>query len=58
MGRRHDLHLTAISILAVTRGNALGDNRTARIAADVNHLGTGVGLLVVVGGRDRIEFTD
>ena len=52
------LHQPAIGVLAVTGRDALGDDRAARIGADVDHLGAGVGLLVVVGGGHRIELAD
>ena len=38
--------------------NTLGDNRTLGIFAQMDHLGTCIGLLVVVGHGYRVEFTD
>ena len=57
-GVLHDLHLAAVGVLAVAGGDALGNDGAARVLADVNHLRAGVGLLIVVGERDGIEFAD
>ena len=48
----------AIRVVAATRRNAFRDDRAARVLADVNHLGAGVGLLQIVGHRDRIKLAD
>src|SRR3546814_14036406 len=42
----------------MTGGDALGDDRRLRVAAEMNHLGAGVGLLMMMGEGDRIEFAD
>src|SRR5690606_22494894 len=55
---RQDLHEPAIAILAVAGGDAFGDDRAARVRADVNHLRPGVSLLIVVRDRDRVELAD
>src|SRR5512132_3631897 len=47
---------TAIGVLAMAGGNALREDRRAGIAADVDHLRAGVGLLPVVGDGDRVEL--
>src|SRR5699024_3064070 len=38
--------------------DALGDDLAFGVLADVHHLGTGVGLLVMMGQRDRVELAD
>jgi hypothetical protein len=38
------------------RGDALGDDGAAGVAADVDHLGAGVGLLAVVGQGHGVEL--
>ncbi len=48
----------AVGVLRVAGRDALGDDRALRVLADVDHLGAGVGLLVVVGQRDRVELAD
>src|SRR6185369_14251136 len=52
------LHPPAISTAAMPGGDALGDDRAARVAADVDHLAAGVGLLMMVGYSHRIELAD
>src|SRR5215469_11314972 len=51
-----DLYLSAIGVLTATGGDALGDDRAARVLAEVNHLRSGIGLLIVIGERDRVEL--
>ena len=58
LGRLHDLHLAAIRILPMAGGDPFRHDRRARVLSDVNHLRAGVGLLIVVRQRDRIELTD
>src|SRR3546814_9198534 len=53
-----DTNEAAISLLAMTGGDARGDDRRLRVAAEMNHLGAGVGLLMMMGEGDRIEFAD
>src|SRR3990172_146686 len=53
-----DLHQTPVSVLAVAGGDALGDDGAPGVLPDVDHLGPGVRLLVVVGHRDRVELPD
>ena len=53
-----DPHQTAIGILAATGGNALGEDGAGGIPADVDHLGSGIGLLEIVCERHGIEFSD
>jgi hypothetical protein len=45
-------------VLLLARADALGHDRRARTLAVVDHLGAGIGLLVIVGHRDRIKFAD
>ncbi len=47
---------TAVRILTVTRRNAFADNRRPGVPPDVDHLGTCVSLLAVLGYRNRIKF--
>src|SRR5919198_1384473 len=51
-----DLHEPAVRVLAVSGGNALRYNRRARVLTHVNHLRTGIGLLIVVSQRHRVEL--
>ena len=53
-----DLHQAAVAVLADARRDALGDDGAARVLAEVQHLGAGVGLLLVVDHRDRVELAD
>ncbi len=39
-------------------GDALRDDRAAGVAPDVDHLGAGIGLLVMIGERHRVELAD
>src|SRR6185437_15098086 len=52
------LHQPAVAVLAVARTDALGHDLRLGVATDVDHLGAGVGLLVMVRQRDRMEFAD
>src|SRR5207249_10024574 len=52
----HDLHQAPVRVLAVAARNALGDDRALRVLADVDHLGPGIGLLLVVGDGHRVEL--
>ncbi len=56
LGGGQHLHQAAVRVLPVARGDALRDDGAAGVAADVDHLGAGVGLLVVVRERDGIEL--
>ena len=53
-----NFHQPAITVLAVPGRDALGNDRAARVLADVHHLGAGIGLLVIVGQRHGIKFAD
>src|SRR6185437_9122267 len=53
-----DLHQPAIGVLAMAGRDALGHDGAAGIAPDVDHLGAGVGLLIVVHGGDGVELAD
>ena len=55
---RHDAYQAAVGLLRITGGDTFRDDRRARIAPDMNHFGARIGLLQVVGHRDRVEFTD
>src|SRR5207253_9595913 len=57
-GPRQHLHEAAVGIVAVAGGDALRDDRAPRVRPDVDHLGAGVGLLVVVHERHRVELAD
>ena len=54
--REHLDHAT-IGVLGVTCRDTFGDDTRARVASDMDHLGAGVGFLVVVGDSHRIEFS-
>ena len=51
------LDQAAVGILRFSRGDALGDDGAAGVPAEMDHLGAGVRLLVVVGDCDGVEFT-
>ena len=53
---RADFDETAVGVLAASGGDALGDDGRPRATAEVNHLGTGVGLLEVVGDGYAVEL--
>src|SRR5450755_2318409 len=55
---RQNFHQAAIGVLCVTGGDALGNNGALSVFPDVDHLGAGVGLLVIVRHRHRIKFAD
>ena len=52
------LDQAAIGLLRRARRNSLRDDGAARVLADVDHLGAGVGLLHVVGHGDRVELAN
>src|SRR3546814_788573 len=54
-GSRH-LDQAAVGVLAAAGADALADDLALGALADVDHLGAGVGLLAVVGERDRVEL--
>ena len=51
-----DLHQSPVGVLAVSGRDALGDDGALGVLADVDHLGAGVGLLVVVDQGHRVEL--
>ena len=51
------LHETAIAVAGAAGTDALAHNRGAGARSDVDHLGTGIGLLAVVGEGHGIELT-
>src|SRR5207249_9837867 len=55
---RLNAHAAAIGVLAAPGRDPLRDDRRRRVLTDMDHLGPGIGLLAVVGDRDRIEFAD
>ncbi len=57
-GLGQHLDQAAVGVAAPSCGNALGDDGASGVAADVDHLGAGVGLLEMVGQRHRIELAD
>src|SRR5437016_2847885 len=57
-GPRQHLHQTSIRIVAVAGRDALGEDRAPGVLSEVDHLGPGVGLLVAIGQRHRVEFPD
>ncbi len=40
------------------RRNSFGNNPATGIVPDMNHLGTGIRLLIIIGNGNRIKFTD
>src|SRR3954447_10069287 len=48
---------TAIGVLRLAGGDALGDDAARRVLAEMDHLGAAIDLLIAVRDRDRIEFT-
>jgi hypothetical protein len=57
-GGFQDLHKTAITCSAAAGADAFADDVLRVIAADVDHLRAGVGLLAAVGQRDGVELAD
>ena len=49
-------HQSTIRILAFTCTDTFAHNRRTCIFTQMNHLGTGIGLLIVIGYSNRIEF--
>src|SRR5690606_6382962 len=56
LGAGGDLDQAAVGVLAAAGADALADDLALGALADVDHLGAGVGLLAVVGERDRVEL--
>ena len=48
---------TTIGVLAMTSRNTLRDDGTLGVLTHVNHLGTGIGLLIVVGNSYTVELS-
>ena len=53
---RAEFHQTAVGVGAAAGGDALGDDGAPGVFTQVDHLGAGVGLLVVVGEGDGVEL--
>ena len=49
-------HEATVTVLAVAGGDTLADNPALGSPADVDHLGPGVRLLVIVGDGDRVKL--
>src|SRR5690606_34963586 len=58
LGIGRDTNQPAIGVVRPARADALRDNRRAGALAIMDHLGAGVGLLIIVGDRDRVEFAN
>ena len=56
LGAFEYLHQATIDVLTAAGADALRDDGAARVLADVDHLGAGVGLLHVVGQGYRVEL--
>src|SRR3972149_2911416 len=56
--RGHDPDQAAIGVLPVPGGDALGDDGAPGVLPHVDHLGAGIGLLVVVDQRHGVELAD
>ena len=52
------LHQAPVGAVAMARGNPLGNDGAPGVLAFVNHLGAGVGLLVIVDQRHRVELAN
>ena len=53
-----DLHQAPVGVLSPAGRNAFGDDGALGVAAEVDHLRAGVGLLPVVGHRHRVELAN
>src|SRR5947207_2557804 len=58
LGLRHDLYQPAIAVVRSARGDALRDDRRARVLPKMNHLCSGVGFLRVISQGYRIQLAD
>src|SRR5690606_2673996 len=57
LGLGRHAHQTAISVTAVAGGDALGNDRAAGVAPDMDHFGAGIGLLAVIADGHRVKLT-
>ena len=53
-----DLDQTTVAVLAVSSGNAFGNDGRMGVGTQVDHFGAGVRLLGVVGDGDGVELSD
>src|SRR5262249_16123660 len=51
-----DLHAAAVRVLPVAGGDPLRHHRALGVLADVDHLGAGIGLLIIVGQGHGVEL--
>ncbi len=58
VGPFHYLHQAPVGILAFSCRNTFRNNPASGILTDVNHLGSGIGLLMIVGYGNGIKFTE
>ena len=58
VGLRQHLDQPAVAVVALAGGDSLGHDRASGVLPDVDHLGAGVGLLLLVDDRHRIELAD
>src|SRR5690606_15974800 len=54
----HYLYLSSVRVLRLPGGDTFGHNSRLGIFPDVDHLGTGVCLLIVIGHCNGVELTD
>ena len=54
----HHAHQTTVGIAAASGADALADDGALGVPADVDHLGAGIRLLLVVGQRHRVELAN
>src|SRR3954467_3439195 len=54
---RQHLYQSAVAVLTLTGGNALGNNGAPGVFPDVNHFGAGVGLLLAIHHGHGVELT-
>jgi len=52
-----DLDQSPVAVVALPGRDSLADDSAAGVASQMNHLGAGIGLLMVVGNGHRIEFS-
>ena len=57
-GSLQNLHLASVAVLSESSRDALGDDRAFRVLADVNHLCTGISLLMIGGHGHGIKLAD
>ena len=57
-GTSTDANKSAVAVVALAGADPFGDDGALGVFAQVDHLRPGIGLLVFVGHRYTVEFTD